>query len=65
MSFLSPWMLWGLAAISAPILIHLWQRRQVVTIRFSTLRFLKIAATKTRKSAILENLLLLLQSWMI
>ena len=59
MSFLSPWMLWGLAAISAPILIHLWQRRQVVTIRFSTLRFLKIAATKTRKSAILENLLLL------
>ena len=59
MSFLSPWMLWGMAAISAPILIHLWQRRQVVTIHFSTLRFLKIAATKTRRSAILENLLLL------
>jgi hypothetical protein len=53
-------MLWGLGAVSAPILIHLWQRRQVVTVRFSTLRFLRIAATKTRRSAILENLLLLL-----
>jgi Aerotolerance regulator N-terminal/von Willebrand factor type A domain len=60
MSFLTPWMLWGMAAVSAPILIHLRQRRQVVTVRFSTLRFLRIAATKTRRSAILENLLLLL-----
>lgn len=60
MPFLSPWMLYGLAALAAPILIHLWQRRRVVQVRFSTLRFLKIVAAKTSRSSRIENVLLLL-----
>ena len=60
MQFLSPWMLWGLGALAAPILIHLWQRRRVVVLPFSTLRYLRIVAAKTSRSAKLENILLLL-----
>src|ERR1700677_299255 len=60
MSLLSPWMLYGLAALGAPILIHLWQRRRVVQVNFSTLRFLKIVAAKTSRSSRIENILLLL-----
>ena len=59
MSFLNPWMLFGLGAIAAPIVIHLWQRRNVTTMPFSTLRFLKIVALKTSRNARLENFILL------
>jgi len=60
MSFLSPWMLYGLAGLAAPILIHLWRRRRVVPAPFGTLRFLKAVAARTRRSSRVENLLLLL-----
>jgi hypothetical protein len=60
MSFLAPWILYGLGAISLPILIHLWQRRRVVEVPISTLRFLKAIAARTSRSSKLENLLLLL-----
>lgn len=59
MSFLNPWMLYGLGALALPILIHLWQRRRVVQIPFGTLRFLKAVAARTRRSSRLENILLL------
>ena len=58
--FLAPWMLYGLAALSVPIVIHLWQRRRVVQIPFSTLRFLKIVAARTSRTSKIENFLLLL-----
>jgi len=60
MSFLAPWMLYGLGALSLPILIHLWQRRRVVQVPFSTLRFLKAVAARTSRSSKIENVLLLL-----
>lgn len=60
MQFLSPWMLWGMLAVAAPILIHFWQRRQVVPLPFSTLKYLRVVAARTSRSAKLENLLLLL-----
>ena len=60
MPFLSPWMLYSLAALAAPVLIHLWQRRRVVQIPFSTLRFLRLAAAKTSRSSRIEHVLLLL-----
>jgi len=60
MSFLSPWMLYGLGMLSVPVLIHLWQRRRVVQVHFSTLRFLKIVAAKTSRSSRIENVILLL-----
>ena len=60
MQFLSPWMLWGLAAMAVPVAIHLWQRRKVVTLPFGTLKYLRAASASTRRNARLENLLLLL-----
>ncbi len=60
MTFLEPLMMWGFTALAVPVLIHLWQRRKVIQVRFSTLRFLKVVAAKTSRSAKIENLLLLL-----
>jgi len=52
-------MLWGMLALAVPVAIHLWQRRQVKTMRFASLRFLKAIATKTTRMSRIENLLLL------
>ncbi len=41
-----------------PLLLHLLQRRRVVHVRFSTLRFLKLAQQRSASRARLENLLL-------
>ncbi len=60
MQLLSPWMLWGMAVLAAPIAIHFWQRRKVIQLPFSTLKYLRLAAARTSRSARLENLLLLL-----
>lgn len=60
MTFLSQNMLWGLLSLIVPVVIHLWQKRQVQRVAFSTLRFLRIAAVKTSRSAKLEHLLLFL-----
>ena len=60
MSFLTPWLLYGFAALAVPIVIHLWQRKRIIHVPFSTLRFLKIVAARTSRSAKVENLLLLL-----
>lgn len=60
MTFLAPWILYGFGALSLPILIHLWQRRRVVQVPFSTLRLLKAVAARTSRSSRIENLLLLL-----
>ena len=60
MQFLSPWMLSGLAALALPIIIHLLQRKRVVQIPFSTLRFLKLVQSKTARRSRVENLLLLI-----
>ena len=59
MTFLSTPMLYGLGALLAPVIIHLWRQRRVVQVRFSTLRFLKAAAAKTSRSSRIENILLL------
>ena len=59
MTFLSTGMLFGLGSLLAPVLIHLWRKRRVLQVRFSTLRFLKIAAAKTSRSSRIENVLLL------
>ena len=34
--FLSQWMLYGLAAVAVPVIIHLLQHRRVVQMPFST-----------------------------
>jgi len=59
MTFLSTGMLFGLGALFVPVILHLWRRRRVVQVRFSTLRFLKVAAARTSRSSRIENILLL------
>ena len=59
MAFLSTAMLYGLGALLVPVIIHLWRQRRVVQVRFSTLRFLKMAAARTSRSSRIENILLL------
>lgn len=57
-TILNPVFLWaGLAAL-IPLVLHLIQRRRTVTVRFSTLRFLKLARKRSTSRLRLENLLL-------
>ena len=53
-------MFYALGALAAPIIIHLWHKRRVIQVHFSTLRFLKLAAAKSSRSSRLENIVLLL-----
>lgn len=66
MTFLNPFVLFGLAAAAIPILIHLLNKRKLRTIDFSTLSFLKELQRSTmRKITIRQWLLLLLRTFMI
>ena len=60
MTFLNPLILWGLAAVSIPILIHIFNLKKTKKIEFSTLMFLKeIQQTKYKKIKIKQLLILL------
>lgn len=66
MTFLNPFVLFGLAAAAIPILIHLLNKRKLRTIEFSTLTFLKeLQKNKMRKITIRQWLLLLLRTLII
>jgi hypothetical protein len=66
MTFLNPFVLFGLAAAAIPILIHLLNKRKLRTIEFSTLTFLKeLQKNQMRKITIRQWLLLLLRMLMI
>lgn len=66
MTFLNPFVLFGLAAAAIPILIHLLNQRNLPTIEFSTLSFLKeMQRNKIRKIKIRQWLLLLLRTLLI
>lgn len=60
MSFLNPIALWGLLAISIPILIHLWNGKQGKTIAWAAMDFLDEAENRVSKGLKLENWLVLL-----
>ncbi len=60
MAFLNPLLLWGCAAISAPILIHLLMNRKVRRMAWAAMRFLQNAVQRNEKRMRLEDLLLLL-----
>ncbi|MBW7888900.1 MAG: BatA domain-containing protein [Bacteroidetes bacterium] len=63
MTFLNPFVLFGLAAAAIPILIHLLNQRKLPTIEFSTLTFLKeLQKNKIRKIKIRQWLLLLIRT---
>jgi len=66
MTFLNPFVLFGLAAAAIPILIHLLNKRKLRTIEFSTLSFLKELQKNTmRKITLRQWLLLLLRTLII
>ncbi len=66
MTFLNPFVLFGLAAAAIPILIHLLNKRKLRTIEFSTLTFLKeLQKNKMRKITIRQWILLLLRTLII
>ena len=60
MTFLNPAILWGLTAVSIPILIHIFNLRRTKKIEFSTLMFLKEIQQTRYKKIKLKQLLILL-----
>lgn len=66
MTFLNPFMLFGLAAASVPLLIHLLNLRKLRTVEFSSLRFLKeLQRSSIRRVKIRQWLLLAIRTLMI
>src|SRR5881409_95331 len=57
--FLNPLMLFGLAAVTIPIIIHLLSRRRFEVVDWGAMQFLQISQT-TRRRLLLEEILLML-----
>jgi hypothetical protein len=60
MTFLNPAILWGLLAVSIPIIIHIFNLKRTKKIEFSTLMFLKEIQQSKYKKIKLKQLLILL-----
>jgi len=60
MSFLNPLLLFGTAAIAAPIIIHLLMNRRIKPVVWAAMRFLQASVQKHRKRMNIEDILLLL-----
>jgi hypothetical protein len=66
MTFLNPFVLFGLIAAAIPIIIHLLNLRKLRTVEFSSLKFLKeLQKTKMRRVRIRQWLLLLLRTLLV
>ena len=66
MTFLNPFVLFGLAAAAIPILLHLLNLRKLKTIDYSTLRFLKeLQKTSIRKLKAQQIILLILRTLIV
>lgn len=60
MSFLAPGMLWGLAAVSLPVILHLLYRSRYRTVPWAAMKFLLRSIQETRRRIRFQELLLLL-----
>ncbi|MFW6350993.1 MAG: BatA domain-containing protein [Bacteroidota bacterium] len=60
MSFLYPWFLLALSAISIPIIIHLFRFRKFKKVYFSNINFLQHVTSETKKQSQLKHLLVLM-----
>jgi hypothetical protein len=66
MTFLNPFLLFGLVAASIPIILHLLNLRKLKTVEFSSLQFLKeLQKTTMRRVRIRQLLLLILRTILI
>ncbi|MBM4038996.1 MAG: VWA domain-containing protein [Planctomycetes bacterium] len=57
---LAPWFLWGLAAVSVPVVIHMLQSPTAKIIDFPCIRFLKACQKKAVRRTRLKNIILML-----
>src|SRR3954467_10394129 len=60
MVFLQPLFLWALAAVSVPVIIHLFNFRRFKKIYFTNVRFLQEIKQDTRSRSRLKHLLILI-----
>ncbi|MBW6460335.1 MAG: BatA domain-containing protein [Bacteroidales bacterium] len=60
MSFLFPYVLWGLLAISVPVIIHLFNFKRFRKVYFTNVRFLEELKQKTKRQSQLRHLLVML-----
>jgi hypothetical protein len=66
LTFLNPFVLFGLAAAAIPIVLHIFNLRKLQTIEFSTLSFLKeLQKTKIRRLKFRQLLLLFLRTLLV
>ena len=66
MTFLNPFVLFGLAAAAIPVLLHLLTLRKLRTVEFSSVRFLKeLQKTSIRRVRLRQMLLLVLRTLLI
>ena len=59
MSFLQPLLLWGIAAASIPVIIHLLNRRRFRTVKWAAMQFLLKATQESRGKKRLKHILIL------
>ena len=60
MSFLNPLLLFGIAAVSVPIIIHLLNRRKFRKVNWAAMKFVKLSIDQNQRRMRLEDLILLL-----
>ena len=60
MSFLNPLLLFGIAAVAVPIIIHLLNRRKFRKIDWAAMKFVKLSIDQNQRRMRLEDLILLL-----
>lgn len=60
MSFLNQALLWGLAAVSVPVIIHLLNRRRFRRVSWAAMRFLNLSVEQNQRRMKLEDLILML-----
>src|SRR5690349_7284494 len=59
MGFLNPLLLFGLAAVSVPIIIHLLNRRKFQKVVWAAMRFIQASVEKNQKRMRIEDMILL------
>lgn len=59
MGFLNPLLLFGLAAVSVPIIIHLLNRRKFQKVVWAAMRFIQTSVEKNQKRMRIEDMILL------
>ncbi len=60
MGFLNPLLLFGIAGIASPIIIHLLAKKQIKRVVWAAMRFLKVCVDRNKRKMNLEEIILLI-----